>query len=61
MGWNADNESEMLNVIGSLLSLGATWKFNIRHNLTRETKTFLAGIGMLIIIAGTMFRKIVKG
>jgi hypothetical protein len=53
MGWHADNEPEMGNVIGSL-SLGATRKFRIRHNVTRETKTFLAGHGTLIIMAGTM-------
>jgi alkylated DNA repair dioxygenase AlkB len=53
MGWHADNEPEMGNVIGSL-SLGATRKFRIRHNVTRETKTFLAGNGTLIIMAGTM-------
>ena len=53
MGWHADNEPEMGNVIASL-SLGATRKFRIRHNVTRETKTFLAGHGTLIIMAGTM-------
>ena len=53
MGWHADNEPEMGSVIGSL-SLGAPRKFRIRHNVTRETKTFLAGHGTLIIMAGTM-------
>jgi len=53
MGWHADNEPEMGNVIGSL-SLGATRKFRIRHNGTRETKTFLVNHGTLIIMAGTM-------
>ena len=53
MGWHADNEPEMGNVIGSL-SLGATRKFRIRHNVTRETKTFLVEHGTLIIMAGTM-------
>ena len=53
MGWHADDEPEMGNVIGSL-SLGATRKFRIRHNVTRETKTFLAAHGTLIIMAGTM-------
>jgi alkylated DNA repair dioxygenase AlkB len=46
-------QPEMGNVIGSL-SLGATRKFRIRHNVTRETKTFLAGHGTLIVMAGTM-------
>ena len=53
MGWHADDESEMGDVIGSL-SLGATRKFRIRHNVSRETKTFVAGHGTLIIMAGTM-------
>lgn len=53
MGWHADNEPEMGDVIGSL-SLGATRKFRIRHNETRETRTFLVGNGTLIIMAGTM-------
>jgi len=53
MGWHADNEPEMGNVIGSL-SLGATRKFRIRHKVTRETQTFLVGNGTLIIMAGTM-------
>ena len=53
MGWHADDEPEMGHVIGSL-SLGATRKFRIRHNITRETRTFLAGHGTLIIMAGTM-------
>ena len=53
MGWHADDEPEMGNIIGSL-SLGATRKFRIRHNTTRETRTFPAGNGTLIIMAGTM-------
>jgi alkylated DNA repair dioxygenase AlkB len=53
MGWHADDEPEMGNVIGSL-SLGATRKFRIRHNETRETRTFLVDHGTLIIMAGTM-------
>ena len=53
MGWHADDEPEMGPVIGSL-SLGATRKFRIRHNETRETRTFPVGHGTLIIMAGTM-------
>jgi alkylated DNA repair dioxygenase AlkB len=53
MGWHADDEPEMGNVIGSL-SLGATRKFRIRHNMTREIKTFDVSHGTLIIMAGTM-------
>jgi alkylated DNA repair dioxygenase AlkB len=53
MGWHADNEPEMGNIIGSL-SLGATRNFRIRHNITRETMSFPVGHGTLIIMAGTM-------
>ena len=53
MGWHADDEPEMGNVIGSL-SLGATRQFRIRHKITRETKTFSVSNGTLIIMAGTM-------
>ncbi len=53
VGWHADDDPEMGNIIGSL-SLGATRKFRIRHNNTRETKTFSASNGTLIIMAGTM-------
>jgi alkylated DNA repair dioxygenase AlkB len=53
MGWHADDEPEMGNIIGSL-SLGATRKFRIRHNATRETRVFEVAHGTLIIMAGTM-------
>jgi alkylated DNA repair dioxygenase AlkB len=53
MGMHADDEPEMGNVIGSL-SLGATRTFRIRHNRTKETKSFEVGHGTLIIMAGTM-------
>lgn len=53
MGWHADDEPVMGNVIGSL-SLGATRKFRIRHKASRETMTFSVGHGTLIIMAGTM-------
>lgn len=53
MGWHADDEPEMGDMIGSL-SLGATRKFRIRHNTTRETRTFSVGNGTLILMAGTM-------
>ena len=53
MGWHADDEPEMGNVIGSL-SLGATRKFRIRHNNTKEIKTFDVSNGTLIIMAGKM-------
>jgi alkylated DNA repair dioxygenase AlkB len=53
MGWHADDEPEMGNVIGSM-SLGATRSFRIRHNISRETMSFPVGHGTLIIMAGTM-------
>ena len=53
MGMHADNEPEMGNVIGSM-SLGTTRTFRIRHNKTKETRTFPVGHGTLIIMAGTM-------
>ncbi len=53
VGLHADDEPGMGNVIGSL-SLGATRTFRIRHNKTKETKTFPVGHGTLIIMAGTM-------
>ena len=53
MGMHADDEPEMGNVIGSL-SLGATRTFRIRHNRTKETRSFPVGNGTLIIMAGTM-------
>lgn len=53
MGMHADDEPELGNVIGSL-SLGATRKFRIKHNKTKETMSFLVGHGTLIIMAGTM-------
>lgn len=53
MGIHADNEPEMGNVIGSL-SLGATRRFRIKHNTTKETMSFSLGHGSLVIMAGTM-------
>jgi alkylated DNA repair dioxygenase AlkB len=53
VGLHADDEPGMGNVIGSL-SLGATRTFRIRHNTTRETRSFGVGNGTLIIMAGTM-------
>ena len=53
MGLHADNEPDIGPVIGSL-SLGATRTFRIRHNTSKELRTFPAGHGTLIIMAGTM-------
>jgi alkylated DNA repair dioxygenase AlkB len=53
MGLHADDEPEMGPVIGSL-SLGATRTFRIKHTRTKETMSFPAGHGTLMIMAGTM-------
>ena len=53
VGMHADDEPGMANVIGSL-SLGATRTFRIRHNKTKETRTFQVSNGTLIIMAETM-------
>ena len=55
MGMHADDEPGMGDVIGSL-SLGATRTFRIRHNKTKETRTFQLGSGTLVVMAGTMQR-----
>lgn len=53
VGMHADDEPEEGSVIGSL-SLGAARTFRIRHNKTKETRTFELGQGTLLIMAGTM-------
>lgn len=53
VGMHADDEPGMGNIIGSL-SLGAPRTFRIRHNRTKETKTFQVRNGKLVIMAGTM-------
>jgi|SRR5436190_5458390 len=53
VGMHADDEPGMGNVIGSL-SLGATRNFRIRHNTTKETRSFAVRHGTLVIMAGTM-------
>lgn len=53
VGMHADDEPEEGNVIGSL-SLGATRTFRIKHNKTKETRTFELAHGTLLIMAGTM-------
>jgi alkylated DNA repair dioxygenase AlkB len=55
VGWHADDEPGLGNVIGSL-SVGATRAFRIRHNSSGETRSFAAANGTLIIMAGTMQR-----
>ena len=55
VGLHADDEPGMGEVIASL-SLGATRAFRIRHNATKETRTFRLGHGTLVIMAGTVQR-----
>lgn len=55
VGMHADGEPGVGDVIGSL-SLGATRAFRIRHNTTKETRTFQLGGGTLVVMAGTMQR-----
>lgn len=53
MGLHADNEPEMGEMIGSV-SLGATRRFRIKHNTSKETMSFALSHGSLLIMAGTM-------
>lgn len=53
VAWHADDEAGMGPIIGSL-SLGAKRKFRIKHNVTKETKSFEVGNGTLIIMGGRM-------
>lgn len=53
MGWHADNEPQMGNIIGSV-SLGAARKFRIRHNASRRTQDFVLTNGSLLTMAGSM-------
>ena len=55
VGLHADDEPGMADVIGSL-SLGATRTFRIRHNESKETRTFQLVSGSLVVMAGTMQR-----
>jgi alkylated DNA repair dioxygenase AlkB len=55
VGPHADDEPGVGDAIGSL-SLGATRAFRIRHNATKETRTFSLGHGTLLIMAGTVQR-----
>ena len=53
MTWRAEKGSAVGNVIG-FLSLGATRKFRIRHNVKKNPRNFLLENGTLIVMAGTM-------
>ena len=52
MGWHADDEPEMGDVVASV-SLGAIRRFRLRHNESGETLHFDLPSGSLLIMAGT--------
>lgn len=53
LSWRAANQPGIGNVIGCI-SLGATRRFRIRHNIKKNPRSFVLGNGTLIIMAGTM-------
>lgn len=53
-GWHADNEPELgFNPHIASLSLGATRKFELRHNRTRETFRFSLESGSLLVMGNS--------
>lgn len=57
MGWHSDNEPELkkdanANIVIASLSLGATRKFCLKHNMTRERVEILLEHGQLIVMKG---------
>ena len=53
MGWHSDNEVMMKkNAAIASISLGATRKFNFRHNVSNETKSVFLESGSLIMMKG---------
>lgn len=55
VGWHADDEPGMGEVIASL-SLGSARVFRIRHRQSRETRSIPLADGALLIMGGTMQR-----
>lgn len=54
-GWHADNEKELgKNPIIASISLGATRKFDLKHQETKERITFKLNHGSLLIMGGEM-------
>lgn len=54
-GWHADNEPELgKNPVIASLSLGATRRFDLRHNLTNEKLSFNLTNGSLLLMMGEM-------
>lgn len=54
-GWHADNEKELgINPVIASLSIGATRKFDLKHNRTKEKISFNLANGDLLIMGGEM-------
>lgn len=54
-GWHADNEPELgKNPVIASLSLGATRRFDLKHNQTNEKRSFELGNGSLLVMKGEM-------
>ena len=54
-GWHADNEKELgLNPVIASVSLGATRKFSVKHNQTKQKFDFQLNSGSLLIMGGEM-------
>lgn len=54
-GWHADNEPELgRNPIIASLSLGATRRFDLKHNTTKEQLSFHLNHGSLLIMGGEL-------
>ena len=55
MGWHADKERELgQNPVIASLSLGATRRFLLRHNRTRETVSLELENGSLLVMRGSL-------
>jgi len=53
MGWHADNEPELgRNPVIASLSLGATRRFRLRHNDSRDTHSLELEHGSLLLMSG---------
>ena len=54
-GWHADNEPELgINPVIASLSLGATRRFNLRHNLSNKKISIDLTNGSLLLMKGEM-------
>ena len=52
-GWHADNEPELgKNPMIASVSLGATRRFDLRHNITKEKISFDLTNGSLLLMKG---------